>query len=77
MTEAMIPAYQNHFTRGDIAAMNAFYASPVGQKVLQELPGVTQEGMKNMMPILTRYLDTWRQRMPEEFKDMEKTAPKS
>src|SRR5271169_3744302 len=52
MTQAMIPAYQKHFTRGDMAAMNAFYASPVGQKVLEELPVVTQEGMQEMMPIL-------------------------
>jgi uncharacterized protein len=77
MTEAMIPSYQNHFTRGDIAAMNAFYSSPVGQKVLQELPEVTQEGMKAMMPILTKYLNDWRDRMPQEFNDMSKTSPKS
>jgi hypothetical protein len=37
--EAMIPAYQKHFTKSDIAAMNAFYASPLGQKVLEELRG--------------------------------------
>jgi uncharacterized protein len=77
MTQAMIPAYQNHFTRGDIAAMNAFYSSPVGQKVLQELPQVTQEGMKAMMPVLTKYLNSWRDRMPQEFNDMNKAAPKS
>jgi hypothetical protein len=77
MTEAMVPAYQNHFTRGDIAAMNAFYSSPVGQKVLQQLPDVTQEGMKSMMPILSKYLNQWRDRMPQEFNDMNKAAPKS
>jgi hypothetical protein len=76
MTQAMIPAYQNHFTHGDIAAMNAFYASPVGQKVIQELPEVTQEGMKEMMPILSKYLSEWKDKLPQEFDDTKK-APKS
>lgn len=65
--QAMVPAYQRHFTRGDIAAMNAFYSSPVGQKVLQELPVVTQEGMQEMMPILTKYMDQWKERVQKEL----------
>jgi hypothetical protein len=77
MTQAMIPAYQHHFTKGDIEAMNAFYASPVGQKVLEELPVVTQEGMQDMMPILNKYLTAWRERMHNEFKDAAKTPPPS
>ena len=77
MTQAMIPAYQKHFTRGDIAAMNAFYASPVGQKVLDELPVVTQEGMQEMMPVLTKYLDQWRERMRKEFEQTGKTPGKT
>src|SRR6266571_137035 len=31
IVQAMIPAYQAHFTKGDIEAMSAFYSSPVGQ----------------------------------------------
>jgi uncharacterized protein len=65
--QAMVPAYQRHFTRGDIAAMNVFYSSPVGQKVLEELPVVTQEGTQAMMPILNKYLDHWRDRVEQEF----------
>jgi hypothetical protein len=76
MTQAMIPAYQKHFTRGDMAAMNAFYSSPVGQKVLDELPVVTQEGMQEMMPVLNKYLTAWRERMQREFKDLENSPPK-
>ncbi len=75
MTQAMIPAYQRHFTRGDIQAMNAFYSSVVGQKVLQELPAVTQESMQEMMPILNKYLETWKGRMQHEFEDRNKRAP--
>ncbi len=75
MTQAMIPAYQQHFTKGDIQAMNAFYSSPVGQKVLQELPEVTQEGMQAAVPILSKYLGEWKDRMAQEFKDLEKGTP--
>ncbi len=79
ITQAMVPAYQRHFTHGDIAAMNAFYSSPVGQKVLQELPIVTEEGMQEMMPILDKYLNQWKQHVQREFdkssKDTRDTRP--
>lgn len=69
ITQAMIPSYQKHFTHGDIEAMNTFYSSPVGQKVLQELPAVTQEGMQEAMPIMSKYLSDWQERMKHEFDD--------
>jgi hypothetical protein len=72
VTQAMIPAYQNHFTKGDIEAVNAFYSSPVGQKFLEESPAVMQEGMKAAMPILSDYLSQWKERMGQEVKQMEK-----
>jgi len=77
MIQAMIPAYQNHFTHGDITAMNAFYSSPVGQKVLQVLPSVMQEGMQALNPVLNKYLTEWKEKMQKEFKDTEKSAPKT
>lgn len=77
ITQAMIPTYQQHFTKGDIEAMNAFYSSPVGQKVLQQLPVVMQEGSKAAMPIVSRYLGEWKDRMAQEMKEMEKSAPKA
>jgi len=76
LTQAMIPAYQKHFTKADIEAMNTFYSSPVGQKVLEELPAVMQEGMQAAMPMLSKYFSAWKQRMAQEFKEMEKSGPK-
>jgi uncharacterized protein len=67
--QAMIPTYQKHFTHGDIEAMNTFYSSPVGQKVLQELPDVLREGMQGAMPIITKYVGDWQERMKHEFVD--------
>lgn len=75
--EAMIPAYQNHFTRSDIQAMNAFYSSPVGQKVLEQLPAVMQEGMQAAMPIMNKYLTEWKGRMQQDVKELEKSSPKA
>lgn len=65
--QAMIPAYQKHFTHGDIEAMNTFYASPVGQKVVQELPGVMQDGMQAAMPIMIKYVQEGQQKMKREL----------
>lgn len=74
ITQAMIPAYQQHFSKSDIEAMNAFYSSPVGQKVLQQLPVVMQEGSQAAMPIMSKYLTEWKERMQKEMKELEKDA---
>jgi uncharacterized protein len=74
MMQAMIPAYQKHFTHGDIEAMNAFYSSPVGQKVLEELPVVMQEGMQEMMPLVLKYVDQWKQKMKQEIENSNKPS---
>jgi hypothetical protein len=75
MTQAMIPAYQNHFTKGDITAMNTFYSSPVGQKVLEQLPAVMQEGMQAAMPVISQYLSDWQERVKHDFDEPQKSAP--
>jgi hypothetical protein len=77
ITQAMIPAYQQHFTKSDIEAMNAFYSSPVGQKVLQQLPAVMQQGSQAAMPILSQYVSEWKDRMQRDLKQMEKSTPKA
>jgi hypothetical protein len=74
ITQAMIPVYQQHFAKADIAAMNAFYSSPVGQKVLQVLPVVMQEGSQAAMPIVSKYLTEWKDRMQKEMKELEKES---
>ncbi len=75
IVQTSIPVYQKHFTKSEIEAMTAFYSSPVGQKVLEELPVVMQEVMKAAMPILSKYLSEWKERMDQEVKQMEKDSP--
>ena len=40
MMQAMVPAYQKHFTKGDMDNLVAFYSSPTGEKLLREMPAI-------------------------------------
>jgi len=46
LLEKIIPLYDKHYTIQDLKAVNAFYESPSGQKVLSALPQIMQESMK-------------------------------
>ena len=46
MLDDMVPIYQKHFNKADIAAMTDFYASPTGQKALHDMPALTTESMQ-------------------------------
>ena len=46
MIDLIIPVYDKYYTLEDLKAVNAFYQTPVGQKVLSTLPQVMQETMK-------------------------------
>jgi uncharacterized protein len=76
MMEAMVPAYQKHFTKGDMDALIAFYSAPTGQKVLQELPAVMAEGMESMMPIMRKSIDRMTQSIEQQVAQMRKDSSK-
>jgi hypothetical protein len=76
MIQAMVPAYQKHFTKGDMDALIAFYSAPTGQKVLRELPAVTAEGMDSMMPIMRKSLDKMTERAQREIAEMMRDSPR-
>jgi len=46
LIERIIPIYDKYYSLDDLKAVNAFYSSPAGQKLLANLPQVTQEAMK-------------------------------
>ena len=46
LIEKIIPLYDKYYTLEDLRAVNAFYSSPAGQRVLQTLPQIMQESMK-------------------------------
>jgi hypothetical protein len=74
MLEASVPAYQKHFTKGDLEVMTAFTSSPTGQKVLRELPAVMSDSMLAMQPILQRQMEATRQRVQQEIEAAEKKS---
>lgn len=61
MMQATVPAYQKHLTKGDIDNLVAFYSTPTGAKLLRVLPSMMAEAMQDMMPIMTKYMDTVQQ----------------
>ena len=46
LVEKIIPIYDRYYTTEDIKAVNTFYETPAGQKLLSTLPQVMQEAMK-------------------------------
>jgi hypothetical protein len=46
LIEKIVPIYDKYYTIDDLKAVNAFYSSPAGQKILGTLPQVMQESMK-------------------------------
>ena len=42
----MVPIYQSHFTAEDITGLLKFYQSPLGQKVITQMPVTMAEGMQ-------------------------------
>jgi hypothetical protein len=66
MMQAMVPAYQKHLTKGDIESLIAFHSSPIGQKLLREMPAIMAEGMQNAAPIIMKYEETVQQTLLKE-----------
>ncbi len=65
-----VPVYQKHFTKGDIDALVAFYSSPVGQKLLHELPGIMSDSLQATMPILQQQVDRINNQLQSEIAAM-------
>ena len=42
----VIPIYQKRFTEQDIRDIIGFYKSPAGKRLVEQLPGITQDSMK-------------------------------
>lgn len=56
MIDDMVPVYQRHLTRADVAAMAAFYKTPTGQKMLREQPQMAAEAMKAVQPRMEKMM---------------------
>jgi hypothetical protein len=45
LTDEMAATYSRNFTADEMRQMTAFYRSPVGQKFLEKMPAIMQEGL--------------------------------
>jgi hypothetical protein len=67
LLDAMIPVYQKYFTHSDIKAINEFYESPTGQKMLKNMNSMMMEAMQAAQGVMKK-------RMPEIQAQIEKAA---
>ena len=70
MLNATIPVYQKHLSKGDVDALVAFYSSPTGQKMLEEMPAMMADSMEAMTPIMQREMEKAGARLQEEMAQM-------
>ena len=75
--QAMVPAYQKHFTKGDMDALIAFYSTPTGQKILREMPGLMADSMETMMPLIQQHVEKVTTRVRDEASAMLAEAEKA
>jgi uncharacterized protein len=58
MISDMVPVYQRHLTKEDVSAMEAFYETPTGQKLLREQPVMTAEAIEAVQPRMEKIMNT-------------------
>lgn len=77
MLNDMIPVYQKHLTKADVAAMTEFYSSATGKKLLREMPKMTSESMQAAYPTMEAYMEKVMARVDEMAKEKQqkKAAP--
>ena len=63
--DSMIPVYQRHLNKVDVSNILAFYQSPTGQKMLNEMPEMSKEAMQAANPVMKQWMVTMMQRMQD------------
>jgi len=72
LIRAMVPAYQRHLTKGDVDALTKFYSSPIGQKVLNEMPAMTADAMQAASGIVQKMMAKMQERLQSELAQAQK-----
>jgi hypothetical protein len=73
LKDKMAAVYANEFTEEELKQITVFYNSPVGQKVGQKLPSLTQRAMMIGQEAVMSHKDELQQMMQDEF--AQKTEP--
>jgi hypothetical protein len=56
LLDAMIPVYQDYRNHSDIKAINEFYASPTGQKLLKNMNAMMIEAMRAAQSVMKKHI---------------------
>jgi hypothetical protein len=56
MIDAMIPVYQKYFTHSDFKAINEFYGTPAGQRLLKNSNAMTIEAMQAVQAVMSKHM---------------------
>jgi len=74
LIDAIVPIYQKHLTKEDLAAVTAFYSSPAGQKILKELPAIMAESMQAGGEIGRKSFGAKSQKLDQQIDDLIKES---
>jgi len=77
MIDAIVPIYQKHLTKSDLAAITAFYSSPAGQKVLKEMPAIMSEAMQAGGEIGRKTFDAKSKQLDQQIAELVKETKKN
>ena len=77
MVDAIVPIYQKHLTKVDLAAVTAFYSSPSGQKILKEMPAIMSEAMQAGGEIGRRVFAERAQQLDQEIAELAKETKRN
>ena len=75
--DAMVPIYQKHLTKSDLAAITAFYSSSAGQKFIKEAPAMMAEGMQVGGEIGRSRMNDVTERLQKRVEDLVKEGQQS
>ena len=70
VSDALIPIYASHFSLDDIKGLTDFYESPLGQRVLQSLPQVSQESQASAAQLVKGNALQVLQSMADEYPEL-------
>ncbi len=72
MFDVMISVYQKHWTKGDVDNLIAFYSTPTGQKLQNEMPQTMAEAMQAMRPVMLKHMGSVQQHIDQQVAELKK-----
>ena len=70
MIADIVPIYQKYLDKSDVAALSAFYASPTGQKFLDNQPKIVRDFMTVLMPRIQENIQSASRKMQERIREL-------